>query len=328
MPRNIDNEDDLETIVEISDDNPSTEIGASATGDADSGAKQPEDDGNTPDTPEQLAAKEDARVKALKKVASEAEEDPDGERGAMIPKGRFNEVNVRMQKAEAEAAALRELIRAGVVAAPAAAPAQAPVADEPQFDLKAMIRQKNAALASGDDEMADELDEKIQKHNVKVATEAALQQMRETNEQAAARQAQAAMEAVAKDVKVAYPQLDEKSTQANPEAIEFVIFKRDRLIADGIVAHKALARAVENAAKVFGFSADKESAATPAQAAVDKRIEEARTRNARAANSQPPILGGNGERATASARVNVAEMSDEDFRALPEAEKKRLRGDM
>ena len=59
-----------------------------------------------------------------------------------------------------------------------------------------------------------------------------------------------------------------------------------------------------------------------------ERLVAARTKNADAANRQPPELGGKGDRATQTARLNVAEMSEEDFAALPAAEKKRLRGDM
>lgn len=310
----IDDDDDTTTVLDVAEDNISDS------------AEKP-DNGNTPDTAEEVAAVEEARKKALLKVAAASEDDDDGEGqpGAMIPRTRFKEVNTRMQKAEAENAALRDLISKGIAPVPAVASAAAPA--EPEFDLKATIRKKNAALASGDDDLADELDEKIQQHNVDVATKAALQRMQEENAVAAQRESQAAMERVAKDVKVAYPQLDEKSPQKNEEAIDFVVFKRDQLIARGLVAHKALAQAVENAATVFKFTAPKDGEPA-APTAEDKRIEEARRRNAVAAARQPPELGGTGERATAKARVNVTEMTDEQFAALPEAEKKRLRGDM
>jgi hypothetical protein len=286
-----------------------------------------EDNGNGP-TAAELAAENDARAAALKQVAgdeadSEAEAEP-GTKGQRIPKARFDEVN-NERKALAE-----QLAQANAALAALAVGKTAPVQQQeeapPEFDLKKAMREKLTALATGNDDRALELEEQIQEHTLKTARALARQDMEADRAQMTERQQAQALQATAADIKKVYPELDDKGPDADPDAIAFVITKRDALVAKGMLPHEALKEASEFVAKRMGF-AQPETAPTKTDPTAD-RLVAARERNARAAAAQPPELGGRGNRATQTARQDVATMTDEEFAALPEAEKKRLRGDV
>lgn len=283
----------------------------------------PEDDGNTPDTPEQIAAAEAARKLALKQVAGD-DDDPDEGKGKFIPKGRFDEVNLRMQRAEKMAEEASAALAAALTAAGKPAAKTEPAAAE--FDLKATMKARLAALASGDDDKALELDEKIQAHTLSEARRLAREDMRAENVELTAKQQQTEMARTAAELVKAYPQLDPKSPDVDADAIDFVVARRDRLMAEGRPAHEALRLAVDVAAKRFGFEAGRPSPTNSDPQAA--RIEAARVKAAAAAMQQPPELGGKGNRATQPAREKVEDMTDDEFAALPDAEKKRLRGDV
>lgn len=281
-----------------------------------------EDNGNGP-----TAAELEAQRTAAKTKAPAPDADPEAEHEAprMIPKGRFDEVN------EERKALAAQLAHANAALAALATGGKAPAAkeaaeDPPAFDLKAAMRERLQALASGDDDRALELDEAIQQHTLAQATENARRQYEAAQATMTQQQQAAALKATAAELTALYPQLDVKSADADQDAIDFVVARRDRLMAEGKPAHEALRLAVTVAAKRFGFDGD-ESAPTKSDP-VAARLLAARQRNAAAAAAQPPELGGKGNRATQVARLDVEKMTDEEFAALPEAEKKRLRGDV
>ncbi len=282
-----------------------------------------EDNGNTPDTPEQIAAADEARKKALKQVAADDDADTEGEPGKkpppnFVPRARLNEVSEQLAETKA--------LLAAALNKPAAPAAPAPPT-EPAFDVKAARKAYLAAVASGDDDKALELDEQIEAHRMRVAEENAVKRIRQENQEQTAQQVATELASAAKGIQKTYPQLDAKSDDADPEAIDFVIFRRDKLIAAGTPAGEALRQAADLAAKAFGFAKGEKKEPAPTDDPDTTRTIAARTRNADAASRQPPELGGRGDRGTQQQRVNVAEMTDEEFAALPAAEKKRLRGD-
>jgi hypothetical protein len=286
-----------------------------------------EDNGNGP-TAAELAAEEAERAAAAAKPRAAADADPgaDAQVPRMIPKGRFDEVNEE-RKALAEQLAQATAALAALTAGTKTAPAKEPAADDPPaFNLKAAMRERLQALASGDDDRALELDEQIQEHTLQQAKAAARQELEASQATMTQQQQAAALKATAAEMKQLYPQLDEKGAEADQDAIDFVVARRDRLIAEGKPAHEALRQAVVVAAKRFGLDGDGTAPTKDDPAAA--RLLAARQRNAAAAAAQPPELGGKGNRATATARVDIEKMTDEEFAALPEAEKKRLRGDV
>ncbi|MEK7424345.1 MAG: hypothetical protein AAB131_10955, partial [Actinomycetota bacterium] len=103
-----------------------------------------EDNGNTPDTPEQIAAADEARKKALKQVAADDDADPDAdpEPGKkpppnFVPRARLNEVSEQLAETKA--------LLAAALNKPAAPAAPAPPA-EPAFDVKAARKAYLAAV--------------------------------------------------------------------------------------------------------------------------------------------------------------------------------------
>lgn len=258
------------------------------------------DDGNTPEA----------------EAPAPAAPAPAPEEGAMIPKGRFNEVLTDRNALREQNAELMALLRTNKPAVEAPAPPAAPA-----FDIEKAEEQWLAALAAGNDSEALKLRREIraaEKAEAQHAAEAVVEAREQRNQAGLVKEAAA-------EIKAKYPELNEKSDTKNDDAIDFVVAKRDRLVAQGIPAHKALAQAAENAAKLFGFGGGE---AVPTPVKTDTRAIEARSRNADAANRQPPVLGGKGDRSTQNARTDVAAMSDAEFAALPEAEKARLRGDV
>lgn len=289
-----------------------------------------EDNGNGP-TAAELAA-EAARARTA--AEADPEGDPEPESGAaaprMIPKGRFDEVNnerktLAEQLAQAQAT-IAALAAATSGKAAAAAPAAEDTTEAPAFDLKKAMRERLTALATGDDDRALELDEQIHEYQLKKARELARADLEAARAQQDQNERVQTLQATAAEIKAKYPELNDKSPDADADAITFVIAKRDALVAAGRAPHEALREASEIAAKRFGFAAD--GAAPTAVDPAAARLLKARERNAQTAALQPPELGGRGNRATQTARADVATMTDEEFAALPEAEKKRLRGDM
>jgi hypothetical protein len=225
----------------------------------------------------------------------------------------------RRKELTAQNEALLQALAATNKAAPAAAPAAAaPTA----FDMKAARAAHHAALVSGDDAKALELDEQIAEAMLVEGERRALARMRKEQEADSLRVQNEDLQQAGELVKKAYPQLDNKSPNADPDAILFVIAKRDTLVQAGKAPGEALRAAAEQASKLFGFGAGQ-----PTEDVSTARTILARTRNAAAAAAQPPELSGLGNRATRAQQTNVETMTDEEFAALPAAEKKRLRGD-
>lgn len=251
-----------------------------------------------------------------------------------IPKGRFNQVNQARKDAEAALAlANKELERyraqeAAAKPAPGPAPTPAattaaatPAAAAPgaPFDVEAQEEAYVAALLDGDTKGAVAIRKAINAHLQREVSASATQELTQ-------RQTAQLLESTAKTVSEAYPYL---STADGAEALDLILAARDRKVAKGMPIHLALLEAANAIAPKFA----PEGEGTPsrdsgkAEPAKDLRPAAAVARGAADSIAQPPALqAGIGQRATA-ARVNVAQMTEEQFEALTPAEKKRLRGD-
>lgn len=261
-------------------------------------------------------------------AAAEPADDSHGEgarRGHGIPKSRFDEVNERKKAVEAENERLRRELEEARNAKPAPAPAAAsapaatPAAEPAKFDADAKEEEYVAALMEGDTGKAAKIRREINAHLVAQASEHA--EAKVTSREAAKLLA-AEVEATMK----AHSWLD---TPEGAEALELIVAARDHAIAKGVPAHQALRDAVTKIAPKFAPPAGDPPAGDlqDSAAATDTRTANALKRGAADSQAQPPVVqAGIGNRATA-ARVNVAELDDEQFANLPEAEKKRLRGD-
>jgi hypothetical protein len=263
--------------------------------------------------------------KAVQKVAAEADDEDDDTDDAppkpkpQIPKERFDEVNETLKEVRRQneilLAALQQ--RGG---APAAEPA--PKEEAKAVDLDALEDAYANAMMDGDMAKAKQIRGQIRAEERRLAKEEALEEFSAAEERKL-------FDAQVKTAYAAYPQLDHKAAGADAEAIAEVIEWRNFLVASkGAPLHIALRDAVDRVASARGW--EKPDGAGKAQKdPPSDRAEAQRRKNADAANAQPAQLsGGVGERAGRARQLDVEKMSDKEFAALSEEEKKQLRGDV
>lgn len=268
--------------------------------------------------------------------AGTAEEGAEGRNSGAVPHSRFNEVNERRKEAErlleqerAENARLRSQHQQQPPAeAGAAGTKQAEQAQT--FDFDAKESDYLNALMEGETEKAMQIRREVNAALVEQARSNAKAEARAELEQAEAQRSQkAAMDALsdeAESVVKTFPYLD---TEEGEVAMEMIIERRNSLAAKGMAPHLALREAAALIAPRFapaGSTPAKDLKTGAPQA--DSREAAARTRGAQASVAQPPMpAAGVGNRATGSDTTDVAQMDDDQFDRLSEAEKRRLRGD-
>ncbi len=249
-------------------------------------------------------------------VAALAKDDPAGKDGdkdgdkdeRTIPKSRFDEVN-NERKALKERLEQLESVQ-GVVT-----PAKEPTKEEtpPAFDPDAAEDAYTEALTEGDLEKAKTIRKEIRAYE-RASIKA------ELKEEAARATTQDTINNNRTDIIqqafVDYPELDNNSETYNKELVAKINRMDLAYRAEGKPADEAMRLAI---ADIMPKPVTKDDG---------KGDVAAKQRNAKAAAAQPPGLGGvgTGERSR-SAVPNVETMTEEQFAALPAAEKKRLRGD-
>lgn len=250
----------------------------------------------------------------------------DGKQSQRIPYARFKEVNEEL-KAEREARIRMEERLKALEQGRQPEPKQPePKAESP--DVKALRRQLRAAVLEGDDDKADEIEEKIE-----TARRAELEAIRASAVEEAKRALHAerereAAEAIARDAREAakaivaeYPALDAGGKAANKEAIEDFISIRDRELAKGVSVKQAMQTAAVKVAKMHDLT--KAGAKPDGKGDDPPKPTAGKLRNADAAARIPPKLSGS----SGAAKPEADDLDDEAFAALPEREKRRLRGD-
>lgn len=244
-----------------------------------------------------------------------------GTRGGGIPRARFNEVNDERKAALERAAALEaELVqlRGGQPvqsAAPAAAPA--PAAERRQLDVAQAEEQYAQLMLDGDTKEAAKL-----RMQINAAIEdAAFERYRQAN---AASTAQARATETVESLIQAYPWLEEPEGAEAMDLIEAsVAFKTGR----GMPLHQAMTEAVQTIAPRFAPAGHPPGGIQGQGGSVDIRPERAARRGAQHSMLQPPsVQAGLGNRTTAAA-IDPTKITDDEYMELPEAERKRLRGD-
>lgn len=282
---------------------------------------QPEDRGDVVDpalTPENLRAVVKAGGEDEGDGSGDGETDDEtGQRFQGIPKARFNEVNERRKALETENEELRRQLAER--AAPAQAPAAAPAEQQP-FDVDAKEQEYAAALIEGDTAKAGKIRKEINAHLISEAEARADAKVEARSQQ------QLLKDEVALTLKD-HPWLNEPD---GADALDLIVAKRDAEIARGKAPHLALREAVAKIAPRFAPSMDK---APPVGVETDPKAKDTRAikaieRGAADSLKQPAPLGGAGVGGRANGgQPDVESMTDEQFEALSEAEKSRLRGD-
>lgn len=273
-------------------------------------------EGNDPDTLAAAAGEGEGE--------DEGEEDGDAAKpkgSQSVPHGRFNEVLNRAKIAEETLQAEREarirleeqmkVLKGGSVTEKQPEP-------EPAFDMKAKIKERNAAILEGDDDKVAEIELEIEQYRIAEAEERAVQRIERQSQQTALQKA-------AEDVVATYPFLNSTLPDADKEAIGEVKEWRDYYIGKGVAPHTALAQAVQRLKPMLdaklGGAAPAPAAKTAEELAAEKRAASAK-RNAGAANSQPPPPSGQSNGITPST-IDPDKMSGDDWMKLPEKERER-----
>lgn len=260
-------------------------------------------------------------VAAPTQPAAAAEADEDGVKGGGgIPRARMNEVVRQREAAQAEAAELRrenERLRAAQGGAAPAAPAVAAAPAAQAFDVQAAEEQFIQALMDGDVKAAAALRGKINAH----IEDAAFSRFTEaTSNQRAATIAATTVD----ELLQTYPWLDEPE---GAEALELIEASVAQKMSRGTPHHQALAEATNAIAPRFVPDGHPSKGLPAKPGAVDTRTQRADQRGAADSLLQPAaVQAGMGNRAT-PAQVDATRLSDDEYMALPEAERKRLRGD-
>ena len=230
----------------------------------------------------------------------------------VIPKSRFDEVNNEKNALKDQLAALTAQIAAGAVST-TATPAAPVVPAAPSFDLDAKEEAWMEAITEGDLDKAKGLRKEIRDFE----KQATLAEFRSESEQTTlVKTVEARKAAVVSQAFTDHPELDNQSATYNPELVGKINRMQAAYLSEGKPADEALSLAIAD------FIV-KSSAPAP------KIDVPARAKAAAAAAAQPPGLGGagTGARAATDALVDLESMPDSEYDALPEREKKRLRGD-
>jgi hypothetical protein len=263
---------------------------------------EPEDRGDEFTPPK--TADDEPEVDEVAPVKAEAEEKEEEPANRMIPKSRFDEVNNKFKQLQEELATLK---------ANQAKPEEKEEVKEPEVSVDDLEVKAANALMEGDVAQYQQVQRQIRQLLIAEAEARAETKILE-------QEARKSLAETAHELEGKYPELHRET--GDQEKINEVLEWRDFLIAQKrMTAPQALRQAVE---KVMGAPVATKDAEVREDARKGAAIEKA----ASASRSQPPALNvvGMGNRATAT-KINVEELTEDEFAALPVAEKKRLRGD-
>ena len=291
------------------------------------GSNDPEDRGDVVDpalTQENLRAVVNSGGQADgSQGTTEKDEDAGSHSFQGIPKARFNEVNERRKALETENEDLRRQLaerNTSATASTAATTTSKEPAEQKPFDVDAKEQEYAAALIDGDTALAGKIRKEINAHIISEAESRADAKVEARTQQ------QLLKDEVAATLKE-YPWLNE---QDGADALDLIVAKRDADIARGKAPHLALRDAVAKVAPRFSPIANKGTPVGFAGGAQEKDTRPAKANERGAADSlkQPAPIGGAGvgDRA-GGGQPDVDDMTDEQFAALSDAEKRRLRGD-
>ena len=244
----------------------------------------------------------------------EVEEKPASKK--MVPKARLDEVLNKQKALQKQIDDMKA--------------AQAPVAEAPEeFDFGSKELEYQNLLLDGEAEKAAQLRADIrQAERVQIEYEMT-QKMSDTvsnNHQATA------LQQAATTLEAEFPMFDQKSSQYDEAMTQEVIELRDAFIIKGENPVAALSKAAKFVISENGL-VDTAPALSSTAAPATNQDEVAKKRaqvskKLSAASAQPPEMQGEGTATRTDKALDVSNMTEDEFAALPEATLKRLRGDI
>jgi len=239
-----------------------------------------------------------------------------------IPKSRFDEVIAERNAEREQNAELKRRLQA----LEAASNTKEPEAKKEEAkDVDALELEYANLMLEGDVEKAVKLRTQINAA-IREQAEAAAEQRLEAREVARTQKAQAAeMATVAAQITKDYPYLD---TEDGAMVIPQITALRDAYVAKGESPAAALRKAADFIAPKFDPNPqDKADDEDKPEPKTDTRTARAIERGLKDSAAQPPQMSGVGNRAMETVKRDVTRMSEEEFEALPESEKRKMRGD-
>lgn len=283
--------------------------------------------------PEAVVEEEEAEVEEeTTEVEAEVEEEPEEEpeiqeevaaeepeqeaeaKAPMIPKRRLDDVLAKQRKAEQEAAELRKQLLE----------AQEKANAQPDVDIKALSKSRNEAILDGDLDKAAELDEQIYNARTTGGNSAEQLSIEEIEERVSMK---LELKTTVDTVFGQYPQFDTNSDQFDEDLNNEALVFQQAYLNQGYSPAEAVRRAADAALRVV--RPDLMQSSEPKKAPVVEKRKTNVKKNVEAANSQPPKLNqGESGGKSSSEMVDITKLTDEEFDALPEATRARLRGDL
>jgi len=309
-------------IEEPKEEPESEEVQEEPTDQAEGDEPEEEAPAETDDTPEDGdEGGESAEEPAEEPVVEEAKDDDteveDKQKSPMVPKARLDEVLAK-QKALQKKLDEQMTKEAEVIA------------EAPQYDFEAKETAYQEAILDGDTDKANSIRNEIRSAEREQTMFEVQQKMGQTVQQS---QELINLQAAAKELEVAYPILDENSQEFNEDIQKEVIELRDAFVVQGYEAADALRKAAN-----YTLAAQAPETLSPSEPEVkteNKKVTAITEKKKRAtvkkkldaAEAQPPELQGEGNAERGEATIDVNNLSEDEFNALPEETLRRLRGD-
>jgi len=268
---------------------------------------------------EEPKAEEQEEPEAEEQEESEAEEEED----VRIPKARFDEVNEERKRYKEELEQLRreleELKRGRETKTTPEDEEEVEDLDVPAYDFEAKEREYAQALLDGDTAKASALRKEINEKLVEIASAVSSREARQAQE--LVRQ-QLAYEKAVEELNAKYPELVPDNPNYDQGVIDEIFDLYEGYVMKGLTPADAIRKSTEIIAKLHGLGQKPEEeqpkAGLKKQPKVDKKLE--------AKKKQPPRQSGASPR-EAEEEYDILNMTEEEFDALPDSVKKRLRGD-
>lgn len=265
------------------------------------------------ETPEDL---EDAGEPTQK-----AEETPQKE-PIRIPKYRLDQEAAKRRAAEEKVKQLEEMLNNA-----------APVTDAPEldFDIADSVKAAFDKVLDGDlDNATQAIVDVITSTNKQVLeaarADAAKQATAITNQTAQKTE----LDQVIDRLETTYDVFNQESDNYNQDLVQEVLAMQAGYRASGMTDAQAMEKAANNALVLYGFAEFEGDAPeqTEAPAAETKTAPSQQVRkNVEASKQQPPDLPPSSSREERTPEIDIMQLSEEEFDALPEATLRRLRGD-
>ena len=261
---------------------------------------------------------EETEEAVAEEAAPEPTQEPDVTTNKpMVPKSRLDEVLAKQKALQKQVEDMKK--------------AQEPAADAPDsYDFDAKEREYMNLLLDGKEAEAVKL-----RQQIRTAEKTQLEfEMSQKMQQTVSQNAQAtALQAAANELEANFPVFDQNAAEYNADFTQEVIDLRDAFMVQGFEAVDALSKAASFVIKDHDLVTDAAQESTLTQTAAPMQDEVAKKRaevnkKLKAAKSQPPELPGESSAARGEKALDISNMTEDEFNALPDATIKRLRGDL